>query len=289
MIIGNTLTDIYEKTLKEFKKIKQIQSSQFGDTLEILNYSCCLKNPRARFIFTKNRKHSLKYLIGELIWYFSGERSIERISRYSKFWGHIADEKNEVNSNYGYKIFSKKINRKSQYQYVLEELKRDSLSRRAIMMLNLIDEDYYQMHETKDFPCTILIQFMIRNNKLHMFVTMRSNDFVYGFCNDVVFFTILQELFAIRLGIELGYYYHSSNSEHIYEKHFPLLEFKSAKEKQKEVFPKISKFDLIYIDKLVEYEKYIREKKELPITTHELRCYPEFSRFIINQLYKIWK
>ena len=156
MIYGDTLTDIYEKTLDELKSIKaKEQESQFGDTIELISYSCCLKNPRSRFIGTQSRMHSLRYVIGELIWYLSGEKSIERISNYSTFWNQLVDEKNEVNSNYGYRAFHKLIDGKNQYQWIVEELKRDKSSRRAILLLHLFEEDYFQMHKTKDFPCTI--------------------------------------------------------------------------------------------------------------------------------------
>ena len=295
MIIGNTLTDIYEDTIRQFACINVFgkqQKSQFGDTIEILNYSCCLDNPRSRFIATENRKHSLKYLIGELIWYLSGERSVERISHYSKFWNDLRDKKGEVNSNYGEKIFLKRINGKSQYQYVIDELKRDWTSRRAIMMMNLIDEDYNQMHETKDFPCTIFFQFLIRNHKLHMFTTMRSNDFIFGFCNDVIFFTILQEIIAVELNIELGKYYHNAISEHLYNRHFSLLNFESADNKKKlmEIFPKIIKDDLLYFPRLKDYEEFIRngDKNKFKSVSGNI-VFPKFTQFVIDSLIKIWK
>ncbi|GAG86013.1 unnamed protein product, partial [marine sediment metagenome] len=160
MIIGNNITDVYEETLDQLGKARE-QKSQFGDTLEIINYSCCIKDPRAaRFIFTENRKHSLKYIIGELVWYFSGEPWITRIQNYSKFWNHLVNEEGHVNSNYGFKIFKKQIpiddlRHKTQFNFVVDELRRNKDSRRAVMFLNLLDEDYPQMHTTRCL-CPIL-------------------------------------------------------------------------------------------------------------------------------------
>jgi len=287
MIYGDTLTDIYEKTLDELKKAKE-QESQFGDTLELINYSCCLKNPRSRFIGTQNRAHSLRYLIGELCWYLSGEKGIERISNYSTFWNHLVDEKNEVNSNYGYRAFHKCINRKNQFQWVVEELKKNRNSRRAILLLNLFEEDYSQMHKTKDFPCTIYLHFLVRNNKLNMLTYMRSNDFIYGFCNDVPFFTILQEILAVTLGIELGYYYHNAGSEHIYMRHFQLLNYEPAPLSRRvgEVFPIIQKADLDWVfEYLPNVERFIREGTTSSL---ESKNKPDFIRFIIEKLQEYW-
>jgi len=288
MIYGDTLTDIYERTLNKLLKAKE-QESQFGDTLEIINYSCCLKNPRSRFIGTQNRMHSLRYLIGELCWYLSGERSIKRISNYSTFWNHLVDEKNEVNSNYGHRAFHKCINRKNQFQWVVEELKKNKDSRRAILLLNLFEEDYVQMHTTKDFPCTIYLHFLVRDNKLNMLTYMRSNDFIYGFCNDVPFFTILQEMLAVALGIELGYYYHNAGSEHIYKRHFQLLNYEPAplSRRSGEIFPIIQKADLDWVfEYLPNVERFIREGTTSP---KEAINKPDFIRFIVQKLQEYWK
>lgn len=291
MIIGDNLTDVYEKTLDQLKKARG-QKSQFGDTLEIINYSCCIKDPRAaRFIFTENRKHSLKYIIGELIWYFSGERSIERIRHYSKFWNHLADKDGNVNSNYGYKIFRKNIEEKSQFKYVIDELTINKHSRRAIMFLNLLDLDYPQMHTTKDFSCTPYLHFLIRDGKLNMLTYMRSNDFIYGFCNDVPFFTVLQELIAAMLGVELGYYYHNAGSEHIYSKHFHMLDYKkieSASLKNSHIFPDAVSGDLgCLLYQFPTFEEQIRNKRLSPNIG---RIYlPKFTGFLVRKLREYWK
>ena len=57
-----------------------------------------------------------------------------------------------------------------------------------------------------------------------MTVTMRSNDLIYGFCNDQYCFSKLQELVANELNMEVGDYYHFAHNLHIYEKHYYLKE-----------------------------------------------------------------
>jgi thymidylate synthase len=49
---------------------------------------------------------------------------------------------------------------------------------------------------------------------------MRSNDLVYGFCNDQYCFSKLQELVANRLNAQVGTYYHFAQNFHIYNRHF---------------------------------------------------------------------
>lgn len=64
---------------------------------------------------------------------------------------------------------------------------------------------------------------MIRNNRLNLIVNMRSNDIFKGLTFDVFQFTLLQELMAAELGVELGTYTHIDNNLHVYENDIPKI------------------------------------------------------------------
>ena len=81
-----------------------------------------------------------------------------------------------------------------------------------------------------DVPCTLSLQFFIRDEKLHMIVNMRSSDLIFGIAYDIPAFTLFQEILAEQLGVSLGSYTHMSNSLHIYERHFGMVESILAKE-----------------------------------------------------------
>jgi thymidylate synthase len=68
------------------------------------------------------------------------------------------------------------------------------------------------------------MDFKVRDNKLYMHTFMRSNDLVWGFQYDVFFFTLIQEIMANELNVELGSYNHTATSFHVYERHFDLIE-----------------------------------------------------------------
>jgi len=51
---------------------------------------------------------------------------------------------------------------------------------------------------------------------------MRSNDVVWGLPYDVFLFTMLQEMLAQTLDLELGSYIHVAGSFHLYERHLAL-------------------------------------------------------------------
>jgi thymidylate synthase len=63
---------------------------------------------------------------------------------------------------------------------------------------------------------------MVRSGRLHAIVYMRSNDAIWGLPYDIFLFTMLQELLASELGLELGSYTHVVASLHLYERHFEL-------------------------------------------------------------------
>lgn len=192
---------------------------------ELLGASFTILDPRDRIPYVSGRKFSMTYMVAEMLWYLSGNDKTDWISKYSNFWKDISDDGVTANSAYGARLFAKhpKIagGRFNQWEYVVNELKRDPDSRRAVMHLRVPDDS---IDAKLDVPCTLALQFFLRNGMLHQIVSMRSSDVIYGIAYDIPAFTIFQELLANELGVELGTYTHMSNSLHIYERHFDMAE-----------------------------------------------------------------
>lgn len=184
-----------------------------------------IRNPRDRLPHIEARNFSLSYFVAETLWYLSGSNSTEWISRYASFWKDISDDGITANSAYGARIF--KLHPRiadgelNQWDYVKSELKRDPDSRRAVIHIRTPDDSLYAV---KDVPCTLALQFFIREGKLHLHVNMRSSDIILGIAYDVPAFTTMQEILANELGVELGEYVHTSNSLHCYERDFKMLD-----------------------------------------------------------------
>lgn len=190
---------------------------------ESLGVQFRITNPRHRLPYVKARKFSMSYLVAETIWYMSANDSTEWISRYAPFWKNITDDGVTANSAYGSRIFkphSRASESVIQWDYVKEELRRDPDSRRAVIHIRSAHDS---LHESKDVPCTLSLQFFIRGGALHLHVSMRSSDIILGLAYDVPAFTIMQETMANELGVELGEYVHTSNSLHCYERDFEML------------------------------------------------------------------
>ncbi|HIP33783.1 MAG TPA: hypothetical protein EYG89_03425 [Bacteroidia bacterium] len=233
-------------------------------TYELHNMVILIKNPYNRLVKNVHRKLSLKYLVGEFLWYERASNKLQEISYYSKFWNMISDDGITSNSSYGKIIYEEKEKECSQWTFVKKELEKDKNSRRALMVISSFKPSHIN---TKDMPCTVGIQYMIRDNKLHMTVWMRSNDLYLGFCYDAAIFTIWQEKLLIELNrtysdLTMGTYTHFATSMHIYEKNF--LEVKKSIDSEYDNFghelfnmPRIEKIGTI--TEVQKLEKNIRE------------------------------
>ena len=171
-------------------------------------------NPRGRISRTETRGKPFSCL-GEFCWYLAKSDDLKFISYYLPAYKKIADGKS-VFGAYGPRLFNwKGIN---QFDNVTCLLQRKNESRQAVIQIF----DASDIHgEQKEVPCTSTLQFMVRNGKLHLLVNMRSNDVYFGLPHDVFCFTMLQELMARTLSVELGTYKHSVGSLHVYKDKIP--------------------------------------------------------------------
>lgn len=214
---AETFSELYVKAFHSIALHGTSSSPRDQKVHEVSPAILILTNPRNRLLSFNEMRNIKRYCYGEALWYLSGSNSLEFISKYSKFWNKISDDGKTCNSAYGRYIFrdlyydgTKFIN---QWQYVKQTLQQDSMSRQALIHIKPI-----QTAPTKDVVCTTILHFMLRDNKLDLIVSMRSNDLVKGLTYDVFQFTLLQELMAAELNVQLGRYIHIANNLHIYEK-----------------------------------------------------------------------
>ena len=184
----------------------------FDNTKALFNVGFTLGYPMDNHIKNKERNWNLKYAEAEWQWYLSEDRSVSKLGEiYGKvpeIWKRMADELGHVNSNYGWQW-----KRNNQIDMVCEMLKQNPDTRQAC--ISIYDGKEISSYAF-DTPCTYAIQFTIVHGRLDMCVTMRSNDLWYGFCNDQYQFSMLQQLVAKRLTIEIGTYYHFAHNLHLY-------------------------------------------------------------------------
>ena len=232
VVVGSFLYPLYNKiTNKEFVNTGANASQTVGQEtyVELIARKVQL-DPYAPYIYIdKNFQTPKKYVKAELDWYKSMDLSIighEGIES-NPTWQSCCtkDKKKEINSNYGWCVFSEENG--SQYDNCLKVLKKDKTTRNAIIMYNRpeIYKDYKRdgMH---DMICTMYSHFFIRHNRLYMIHNMRSNDVRYGFiCSDLawncfVYQNMYEDLKSTYTDLEVGTIIWTSDSMHLYSRHF---------------------------------------------------------------------
>ena len=263
MIFGSvhhcdTVREAFITTMKEFYENGAKSSPRGHEIIELINYSLVISCPHQCLLNHPLRSVSRKYVGAEILWYLSGSLNVAEISKYASMWSKVCDADGNVNSNYGDLIFNDHVRmlegKSSQFDWCASLLAKDKDSRQAVINLNLLE---HKFSETKDFPCTLSLQFLIRDNQLHMITNMRSNDFVFGFLNDFPFFSFVHQLMfdtARRShdNLMIGRYIHNAASMHIYERHYDLMNEVAMSSRAKGT---AERFDPISLTDVREYRK----------------------------------
>lgn len=208
---GETLDDVMRTVIEAIQVHGDSIEPTKGPATELRGVLLEITNPRARLSRTETRG-KLYSALGELCWYLAKTNRVGFISYYVRAYSEFA-EGDEIWGGYGPRLFSwKGLN---QVENVTAILGRNRDSRQAVIQL-FDANDIVEEH--RDVPCTCTLQFMNRQNRLHMFANMRSNDVYWGLPHDVFCFTMLQEIVARSLSIDLGTYKHAVSSMHLYKK-----------------------------------------------------------------------
>jgi thymidylate synthase len=189
----------------------------FAGTKAVFNESFTLENPIDKVIAHPERKFNKDYADYEWEWYLKGDRNANEIAERAKIWKQmmVPGTDGEVNSNYGHFW-----NKNDQLKRVIEELKTNKSTRRAIIVHYDIDElDRYKF----DTPCNDVLNFYVKDDKLHLTVFARSIDLVYGFCNDQYTFANLMELVSKETGYPVGEMHWMITNLHIYPRHYDMF------------------------------------------------------------------
>jgi thymidylate synthase len=210
-IQGDCLDHVLYRLYHELLGNGQPHTGSRGDTLELLGVAIRILKPRARISSSENRGRLFSAL-GELLWYLSGSDKLEFIDPYVPRYREDAVD-GQIQGAYSPRLLAMR-GKIDQLASVERLLTKKPGSRRAVIQL-FNAEDIATDH--KEVPCTTAIQFHLRKEIFHMSVTLRSNDAYWGLPHDVFCFTMLQEMMARRLGVEMGEYFHYAGSMHLYK------------------------------------------------------------------------
>ena len=215
MIVQADIVDnAFESWYDILSKDDMSQESRDGEVIgEVINAMTIIEDPTRNIVKSKIRNMPMRYAIGEMLWYMSGNNKLKEIQKYGLGWDRMSDDGVHVNSNYGWCIKYKFGF--DQWEWCKEELIKNPNSRRAVIHIKEpFDKD------SKDVNCTVCLQFFIREGKLHLTTYMRSNDLWMGFVYDVFQFTNMLVLMSMELELEVGTYTHIAGSLHLYKRDY---------------------------------------------------------------------
>lgn len=199
--------------------------SRNGRVREFTNAQIVITDPQQREVLTLNRKANVFAQIAETMWVLSGRNDVEWLSAYLPRAKDYSDDGETWRGGYGPRIRDWQaidehgINlHTDQLAHVVDLLRADPLSRRAVIA---IYDPARDIPAGKDVPCNDFLQFQNRNGALHLTVTVRSNDVMWGWSGINAFeWSTLQEIVAHLLGIAVGTLTFNIGSLHLYDQHW---------------------------------------------------------------------
>lgn len=179
-----------------------------------------------------SKKVSFKNIVEELLWFCRGETDSNILKQKGvHIWdGNSSREflnsrglfhlkQGECGPIYGHqwRNFGDKID---QLKYVEDLIKNDPTSRRIILSAwNPMD-----LNKMCLVPCHLLVQWYVESGKLNCMFTMRSSDFALASTYNIVSYSILTYILALKCGYTPGEIVYSAGDCHIYKNHFLAVE-----------------------------------------------------------------
>jgi thymidylate synthase len=212
MITGSSVNYLYRQTL-------DLMLAQHEDTLksaprgmpiwERLGVSLRLRDAMDCVVGIPSRKLNYHFMVAEFWWIASASHDVEMISKYCETISKFSDDGKVFFGAYGPPW-------NEQLEYVVNKLHEDKDSRQAVLTIWRPSPP-----ATKDVPCTVAMQYLIREGKLNTIVTMRSSDAWLGLPYDIFNFARLGAMVAGELNVPQGWLQLNLGSLHLYERDAP--------------------------------------------------------------------
>jgi len=175
------------------------------------------------FPLLTTKKMQWKSLLHEVLWYLSGENHIRNLRQHTKIWDAWADEDGNLETAYGYywrhfpsaqkdKNGHWQIKEVDQIQYVIDEIMRNPSSRRLVVSA----WEPGNATTSKLPPCHYSFVFNVNSGKLNCHLTQRSGDIALGIPFNLAAYSLLTQVIAQQVGLELGEFAHTIIDAHIY-------------------------------------------------------------------------
>jgi thymidylate synthase len=194
------------------------QDGRSGNTREILHCALTVENPRARWVLSRKPSINPAFAIVESFWILAGRNDAKLINFWNPALPRFSGQTDRYPGAYGHRL--RKHYELDQIEAAFKVLSVNPNGRQVMLQIWDPRTDMPLPDGTPaaaDIPCNICSLIKVRDGRLEWLQLLRSNDLFRGLPYNFIQFTILQEVMAGWLGLELGSYNHVADSLHVYE------------------------------------------------------------------------
>ncbi len=221
MLIGPSIGQLYPLLLQTLlNEGSSLASPRGQQTSERLGIQLQVTDLTQNILVHPVRDLNYRFMVGEWLWIMAGRDDVESLARYNQEMRRFSDDGEVLEGAYGPRL--RKTEHKDlvngtydQLQWCVQKLREDPDSRQAVASIWTPCPG-----PSLDVPCTLSLQFLQREGKLHAVATMRSSDAWLGFPYDFFTFSMIANCLAGELGAQPGSLTMQLGSSHLYEQHW---------------------------------------------------------------------
>ncbi len=218
MLIGPSIGQLYPLLLQTLLNEGSSLASPRGQrTRERLGVQLQVTDLTQNILVHPVRDLNYRFMVAEFLWIMSGRDDVETLAAYNSEMRKFSDDGKTLSGAYGPRLRGREMYgiRQDQLVWCVNKLKEDPDSRQAVATI-------WQPcpPPDPDIPCTLSLQFLLRDNKLHCVATMRSSDAWLGLPYDFFTFSMIANCLAGELGAQPGSLTMQLGSSHLYERHW---------------------------------------------------------------------
>lgn len=206
----------------------ETSESRLGVTKEIRQCVLSIAQPRCRWTLSRLPAINPAFAIAEAFWILAGSREAEPINYWNAQLPKYAGSDDIYHGAYGFRL--RAHFGRDQLVAAYSALRGNPTSRQVALQIwdaaiDLPNGD--GSPASPDIPCNIGSLLKVHEGKLEWTQIVRSNDVFRGLPYNLIQFSVLQEVIAGWLGLEVGTYTQFSDSLHLYQTDFSTLSIRS--------------------------------------------------------------
>jgi thymidylate synthase len=166
------------------------------------------------FLCHPTRDLNYRFAVAEALWIAAGADEVEPIARYNSVMRKFSDDGVRLAGAYGPRL-------KPQWDWLVDQIVRDEDTRQAVAVIWTSTPA-----PSRDIPCTLTAQLLLRDDRLHAVWSMRSSDLWLGLPYDAISFSFLTACLAGVVSRKLeskilpGSVTITAGSSHLYQQHW---------------------------------------------------------------------